>query len=323
MGNNDRKRYDKNNIYLTMRKGLKNYISYFKVKILFYCIGVMDQLYYVRAKRPDNILLTKDIFYSNDDLKEHTMDLAKPRHSDNALIPIILQIHGGAWVYGDKDSYYSYYGMRLSEYGFGVFTINYRLAPEASVDDQIQDLLQAIKYTKNHAKRYGLDEERIYLVGDSSGAYLVSLIGCIIGRQDRIAYNNLSFLKSVRGLGLNCGIYDINTFLGSDINFPCKKEIVCTVFGGDKKMDARDLAEYSVLDQMTSNFPPSFVMGTEADGIYMETKRIVSAMENKRITFDSCIYPKGLHLPHDFHLKHKYKESEDAMQRMVSFFKEL
>lgn len=300
-------------------------MGYFRVRMLFFCIGLMDQLYYIRIKKPQDVYVINDISYLNDNLREHRMNLSRLYKGEDKekILPIIVNIHGGAWVYGDKNSYYSCYGMDLAQYGFGVFTINYRLVPMVSLRDQIVDVLCAIEYITKNAMKYGLDTSKIYLVGDSAGAYLASYIGVIVCNQELIKKYNLSFLKNIRALGLNCGIYDFNTFLGKDVCFPCKKDIVRMVFKKMKKNKDNNLTNFSVLNSITNDYIPSYVMGTKADGIFMETDRIVKIMKHKKVIFESTLYPKSARLPHDFHLKRKYPESKVTMQKMLTFFKRL
>lgn len=300
-------------------------IGYLRVWMLFCCIGLMDQLYYIRAKKPQDIYVLNDISYLNDNLRKHRMNLSRLYRCGDIkeIFPIIINIHGGAWVYGDKDSYYSYYGMDLAQYGFGVFTVNYGLAPAVSLKTQIVDVLHAIEYIVNNAMKYGLDTNRVYLVGDSAGAYLASYIGVIACNQELRKKYNLGFLKNIRGLGLNCGIYDFNTFLGKDVCFPCKKDIVQMVLGEKEKNKTSNLINFSVLNSITGNYIPSYIMGTKADGIFMETDRIIKVMKQKKVIFESTIYPQCARLPHDFHLKRKYPESKVTMQKMLDFFKKL
>ena len=62
------------------------------------------------------------------DEKWHTLDVYLPKKTDKPF-PVIINIHGGGWIYGTKETY-QYYGMSLAKRGFAFINPNYRLAPE-------------------------------------------------------------------------------------------------------------------------------------------------------------------------------------------------
>ena len=73
------------------------------------------------------------------DEKWHTLDVYLPK-KESAPFPVIINIHGGGWVYGTKETY-QYYGMGLAKRGFAFINPNYRLAPEhAEFPDELDDV---------------------------------------------------------------------------------------------------------------------------------------------------------------------------------------
>ena len=96
--------------------------------------------------------------------------------SSNA--PLVVFVHGGGWKRGDKrmmdDS------DKLAHWhaqGYAVASINYRLVPEATVEQEAEDVAAAVAFLKTRAGTLGFDPERIALVGHSAGAHLVALVG--------------------------------------------------------------------------------------------------------------------------------------------------
>lgn len=61
--------------------------------------------------------------------KWQTLDLYRPHQAITPLFPVIINIHGGGWVYGTKETY-QFYGMNLAKEGFAVINGNYRLPPQ-------------------------------------------------------------------------------------------------------------------------------------------------------------------------------------------------
>ena len=77
---------------------------------------------------PQDVIRYDDIQYGPD-REWQVMDLYRPRFAEGAVLPVIFSIHGGGWVYGDKERY-QYYCMSLAQRGFAVLNFTYRLAPE-------------------------------------------------------------------------------------------------------------------------------------------------------------------------------------------------
>ena len=92
--------------------------------------------------------------------------------------PLVVFVHGGGWKRGDKrmmdDSAKLEHWQRL---GYAVASVNYRLVPDNTVEEQAADVSQALAYLRKHAGHLGFDRDRIALVGHSAGAHLVALVG--------------------------------------------------------------------------------------------------------------------------------------------------
>ena len=92
--------------------------------------------------------------------------------------PLVVYVHGGGWKRGDKSMMHG--SAKLShwqELGYAVASVNYRLVPDARVEDQAQDVAAAVAMLKRESGRLGFDADRIVLIGHSAGAHLVALVG--------------------------------------------------------------------------------------------------------------------------------------------------
>ena len=95
--------------------------------------------------------------------------------------PVIIFIHGGAWMSGDKRENFSLPILRGLKEGYAVISINYRLSGEATFPAAIEDVKAAIRFIRANANKYNLDVEQITLFGRSSGANLATLAGVTSG----------------------------------------------------------------------------------------------------------------------------------------------
>ena len=88
-------------------------------------------------KKPGNVDSVENLSYGQED-KWHLLDVYRPRKAMEAL-PVIINIHGGAWVYGDKKVYVPYC-MYLASRGFAVVNASYRLAPRYTFPAPLEDV---------------------------------------------------------------------------------------------------------------------------------------------------------------------------------------
>ena len=91
--------------------------------------------------------------------------------------PVLLQVHGGAWMVGHKSEQAQPLLHRMAESGWVGVSINYRLAPRAAFPAQIVDVKKAIAWVKAHIAEYGGDPDFIVITGGSAGGHLSLLAG--------------------------------------------------------------------------------------------------------------------------------------------------
>lgn len=92
--------------------------------------------------------------------------------------PLLIFVHGGGWKRGDKDNATGAAKVdHFTGHGYAFASINYRLVPDATVEEQAQDVADAIGWLRANALRLGVDPRRIVIMGHSAGAHLVALVG--------------------------------------------------------------------------------------------------------------------------------------------------
>ncbi|MBA4307216.1 MAG: esterase [Sphingopyxis sp.] len=99
-----------------------------------------------------------------------------PAPQDKA--PLVIFVHGGGWKRGDKNNATGQ--SKAPHYraqGYAFASINYRLVPNATVEQQASDVAAAVAYLRTNALRLGIDPDQIVLMGHSAGAHLSALVG--------------------------------------------------------------------------------------------------------------------------------------------------
>lgn len=92
--------------------------------------------------------------------------------------PLVVFVHGGGWKRGDKDSATGRY--KVAHYtgeGYAFASVNYRLVPDVTVEQQAQDIADALAALLKRADSLGIARGKVVLIGHSAGAHLVALVG--------------------------------------------------------------------------------------------------------------------------------------------------
>lgn len=101
-----------------------------------------------------------------------------PDQTSRANVPLTLFVHGGSWRSGTYlDSIGSAKVRHLLGKGYAFASVDYRLFPTVTVEEQVQDVADALSHLITHASELGIDPTGVVLMGHSSGAHVVALLG--------------------------------------------------------------------------------------------------------------------------------------------------
>lgn len=255
---------------------------------------------------PD-IEILKDISYGKYG-KFNLLDIYYPKDNEQ-IYPLIINIHGGAWIAGFKEQYFNYCAS-LCEYGFAVLSFNYRLAPEDPYPAALNDINNLFNFVDRESEKYRIDKNNIFVIGDSAGAQLTS--------EYIIAKNSEEYAKKIpleitnnikiNAVALNCGVYDI------------RKDII-----------GKDLVEYLTervkdgiddLKYLNSNFPPSFILTGEGDFLHDEAEPFSKLLKQHSVENVLKVYGDRENIcRHDFQTDIKREISRKANADEMEFFK--
>ncbi len=127
-----------------------------------------------RVAIPDSVEAHRDIAYVENGDERQRLDLYFPKIRSDKPLPIVIWVHGGGWRQGNR---FPSPALFLTEHGYAVASIGYRLSDSAQFPAQIHDCKSAIRFLRNHAVQYQLDPNRFGVWGSSAGGHLVALLG--------------------------------------------------------------------------------------------------------------------------------------------------
>jgi arylformamidase len=127
------------------------------------------------AQSPGRTERPATVSYGSD--KAQQLDLYRARGTAGPA-PLILFVHGGGWTNGSKGNATGrHMAPHYTALGYHFATIDYRLVPDATVEQQAQDVAAALKHLLGRAGSLGIDPGKVVLMGHSAGAHLVALVG--------------------------------------------------------------------------------------------------------------------------------------------------
>jgi acetyl esterase/lipase len=134
------------------------------------------------AANLEAVEVQRDVSYAEGGNPRQTMDLYLPKERvSQQRLPVVVFIHGGGWQNGSKSAGKSWVQPYAASGHYVGVSVGYRLAGEATWPAQIQDCKAAVRWLRANASRYGLDPDRIGVVGNSAGATLALLLGASQG----------------------------------------------------------------------------------------------------------------------------------------------
>ncbi|MCP4840765.1 MAG: alpha/beta hydrolase, partial [Halieaceae bacterium] len=116
--------------------------------------------------------------------KRNLLDIYQPQEERAGGFPVLLQVHGGAWIIGEKEQQGKPLMYHMAQRGWICVAINYRLSPKAVFPDHIIDVKKAIAWIRQNIREYGGNPDFIAITGGSAGGHLSSLASLTPNRRE-------------------------------------------------------------------------------------------------------------------------------------------
>ena len=154
----------------------------------------------------DSVTTHQGIAYANHDGVELAGDIYLPKGKKN--VPALVALHGGGWVQGVRTAF-QYWGPHLAARGVAVFSISYRLATKGKTYPQaVHDVLAGVQFVRGKAGEFGIDPQRIGIMGASAGAHLAAL-AALGGKKFAGGYPQDAFASVPADVKALIGVYGV------------------------------------------------------------------------------------------------------------------
>lgn len=258
--------------------------------------------------------------------KYNSLDIYYPRGTTKPL-PVIVNFHGGGFVYGTKKNYL-HYGMYLAKQGFVFVNANYHLAPKRNYPTQLEELNQVMAWVVAHHNEHYMDISNVFIVGDSAGAQLALQYSAMYSNADYRELFSLTIPQgfTLRAVALNCGMYNIYEKMASiDKDDRKDADIKLTTLLTDYLSE--DWEQYekqlAIKEHITDSFPPTYLMTAGNDFLREETLPMVEALTSRGVdvTYKKHGEEGEEKYTHIFHCNLNLEEAKAANKEQCEFFK--
>lgn len=241
-------------------KGLENDIIVKIMQVSWKFCDKSDKKRMATQTPPENVVKVKDVEYLDDGNPYHKFDVFYPEGTiPKEGLPVIIDIHGGGWMYASKDLN-EYYCMELANKGYCVFSISYRLVPDVTVYEQIKDCTDALAYINSNMKNYPANKKTVMLTGDSAGGQLALYSTILNNNPDaREIFGTVDTKLNIKCLLLTSPVTYAKS--GGWFSIYTKK-----MWGEDYKTKAAyNYMDLDEIMELANNMPPTYFITSSGD----------------------------------------------------------
>lgn len=227
-----------------------------------------DRLLWAFKMRHSDVKVTRDVPYIDDGNPKHMLDIYAPKNPLPGMspAPVLLQIHGGGWMIGNKKEQALPLMNLMAARGWICVAVNYRLSPKATFPDHLLDVKQAVRWIREEIASHGGDPNFIVATGGSAGGHLSSLLTLTANDPAyQPGFENVD--TSMNGCVPFYGVYDFSDTYRMQVHGGLTETIGKYVLK-EKLTDNRDaFLAASPMHRIHSDAPPMFVVHGDQDSL--------------------------------------------------------
>ncbi|NND69010.1 MAG: alpha/beta hydrolase [Halioglobus sp.] len=238
--------------------------------------------------------------------KRNLLDIYEPQVKREGGCPVLLQVHGGAWMIGEKEQQAKPLMYHMAQRGWVCVAINYRLSPAAAFPAHIVDVKRAIAWVKDNIERFGGDPNYIAITGGSAGGHLSSLAALTPNR----AQWQPGFEEADTTVQAAVPFYGVFDFLDRNNTRPdmsmgdflADRVMQCSSEQNEELWDAA-----SPISHVSESAPPMFVIqGTHDSLVWVEEARVF-VNELRAASKQAVVYGELPGAQHAFEIFHSVR----------------
>ena len=266
----------------------------------------------------DKVKAIKDLEYPSL-YKDNQTDLYLPKTGEN--FPLIIWVHGGAFVGGDKKDV-TEYATVLAAHGYAVLSINYERAPKLKYPNQLKQVYEAYSWFVGVAADYNVDINNLVFAGDSAGAFMVAQIAVIETSKeyaDLMNFEQLILADSLKGLLLYCGPYNVDKISETkNIAASFLFSQIAWAYFGDRNWVEKYGEIATIKNHITEYYPPTFITDGNEFSFESHAKELENTLKDKNVLVES-LYITDEKAGHEYQFKLDTSAGMKSIEETLKF----
>lgn len=270
---------------------------------------------------PEGVIARTDLPYG--DSSDELFDLFLPPPGVTVRPIILVWVHGGGFVAGSKSMPANWLKIVASQ-GFAVVSVEYVRGASRSYPKPVLQVNDAMGHVRAHAAELGIDTDKIVLGGDSAGAHIASQLA--LAMTDPTYAERLGVTPAISpdrlvGMVLASGIYALPDFDSGVIVRMFFQSVMQGYTGYRNLAEMPGFALFSIIDNVTPAFPPSFITGGNADPLTAQGKALAARLQALGVRTETLFFPDDHQPPlaHEYQFRMNSAEGRLAFRQMVEF----
>lgn len=248
-----------------------------------------------------------DLAYRPDGLRRHRCDVYRPRGGVTGA-PVLVQVHGGAWLVGDKRQQGRPLMNRMAAAGWVCVAVNYRLAPGTKMPGQIVDVKAALAWVHAEITAFGGDPTRVVVTGGSAGGHLAAFAALTQGDPEF----QPGFEDADTSVVAAVPVYPPTDLLAT-FRFRTRRDTrwagraAALVFGVTPDVDPDRYRRWSPIERVTGPGVPQLVVQGSADNLVPESQTCAYVERLRAVPGQEVVYLEVPGAPHAFDVFHSLR----------------
>lgn len=273
-------------------------------------------------KRMDKIQNYNDLTYQSEQ-PQNKYDLVRPDTEEK--VPVIIWVHGGAFVGGQKEDNRIYTQMLASE-GYAVANMNYALAPGTKYPSPLIQLGELYQELEKQAATYNLDLSKVFFAGDSAGGQISMQFLAIQLDSDyskKVGLPSVVPVDTIKGGLLFCtpfSLKDLSDLGDSKVIDYFVKNIGWAYTGDRYWLNSNKVKEADLISVVAKKMPPLFITDGNEFSFPVQGQSFAKKMREQGTDVTTVFYPESKEpLMHEYQFDMTLKASQETFEEVKEF----
>ena len=271
----------------------------------------------------ERVTTVKNLTYPSK-FESNTADIYIPKNGEGPF-PVVLWVHGGAYVGGDKKDVEGY-ATALASQGIAVVCMNYVLAPSAKYPTPVIQTGEAYTWLCGVAAQNSLDMTRLVLAGDSAGAQIAAQFAAVQSNADyanEMGMERIVPPETIKAALLYCGPFDsekINAVENKVMAYFLER--AAWAYFGEKNWQ-HFAKQASVAGYVTKLFPPAFITDGNKASFEDHARDFADVLEKTGVPVETYFIDPAVEATHhEYQFVMNTPAGREAFRRTLDFLEE-